>query len=327
MTKKKLNIAIIGSGRVAKARVRELKLRDDVSITAIASADLSRAKSLAADLTQVYLTDNWSSLMERNDIDAIMICTFNELHYPICQSALKAGKHVSVDYPLALSGPDTATLIQLSIEMKVVLHVEHIELLSPWFLTLTESLPKIADLLLMRWTNISDRMRTAGDWTFEKRSGFSLFIHAAMLSRLIHIAGPPQWIDAQETLLGLDETGFDSRLTTATIGFSHNITAQICDGIGFQTGKINNLCTIIGSKGILNAEANQQVTLTQNNQSTLLPITPSSTGLFSQDISAFIDEINNHSKPYAPLSHVLNVAMLAEAGKQSITTGTRIYLR
>lgn len=62
--------------------------------------------------------------------DAVCICTENASHELFIQRALAAGKHVCVEYPVALGLEAAHSLFALADSVKCVLHVEHIELLS-----------------------------------------------------------------------------------------------------------------------------------------------------------------------------------------------------
>jgi biliverdin reductase len=204
---------------VARSRIRELGLRSDAALVAVASHDINRARELAG--TSAEAVDDWRSLVERADIDAVMICTLNSLHSQICEASLLAGKHVSVDYPLALSPADAERLISLSRTSRVVLHVEQIELLSPWFRTLEENLSNIGDPFSISWTNLSALEATKDDWGFDLASGFSLFVHTSIPSRLVRLVGKADLVNAVERLEDISPTGrFRSRLTAVQIGFS-----------------------------------------------------------------------------------------------------------
>src|SRR5262249_14765816 len=148
MTPPTLRVAIIGTGRVASARVRELGKRTDAKLVGVASRTLERARALAEPHSAEAVTD-WHALVNRRDVDAVMVCSINQEHSKMCEVALSAGKHVSVDYPLALSLADAERLIALAEEIERVLHVEHIELLSPWFRALQSKLPAIGEALAM----------------------------------------------------------------------------------------------------------------------------------------------------------------------------------
>lgn len=318
-----IRIAILGSGRVANARIRELNLRKDAVVIGVASSNLERAKKLADPIGAIATID-WQNLASQ--ADAVMICSLNQFHAPMCEFVLGLGKHVSVDYPLAISLLDTKKLIELAESKKVVLHIEHIELLSPWFNTLMAALPQIGLMLNISWTNLSNRQATDMDWTFDKASGSSFFIQAAVLSRLIRLAGPASWISANEKLLNLEGSRFDGRITTAQIGFENGVVAQLLEGQALTVPPISSRLSVIGTKGELVAEKHDEVTLYLENRSDPLPIA-TVTGLFGKDIDNFLKQIEDGRKGYASLEHVYLVAKLATAAELSCHKAQQIELK
>lgn len=308
-----IKIALLGTGRVARARIREISLRKDAVITGVASSNLERAKELATPIN-AFATTNWQDLVAQ--ADAVMVCSLNKYHAEMCRFALSLGKHINVDYPLALTLAETLELVNLAAEKKAILHVEHIELLSPWFNALQKALPEIGDILSISWTNLSNRQASNTDWTFNTSSGFSLFLHAAIISRLIAIAGKARWVNAQEKLLGLESGRFTSRLTTAQIGFENGVIAQLIDGQGLNVIPINSQLNIVGTKGQLLAENHQQVSLQLSDKKEDLPIIKGE-GLFSQDIDNFIKQIQLGTKSYVDHNHICQIAQLAAAAQRS----------
>ncbi len=61
-----------------------------------------------------FCTTDFSNLLERNDIHIIHICSPNDSHYELVKTALKAGKHIYCDKPLALNTPQAEELAQLA---------------------------------------------------------------------------------------------------------------------------------------------------------------------------------------------------------------------
>ncbi len=119
MTEAPLTVALIGPGRAGRARVRALEEHADTQLAAVVprqpEAEQPTLESLLADPS----------------LDALMLCTPNLLHRTAAQAALEAGKHVAVEYPLASCAADGRALFDLARSRQRVLHVAHIELLSP----------------------------------------------------------------------------------------------------------------------------------------------------------------------------------------------------
>lgn len=314
-----LRLALFGTGRAARARLRALAERSDVTVAVIASADPARAHDLALPLGADSTTD-WQAAVTRPDIDAVLISTRNEHHAAMVEAALRAGKHVTVDYPLALSLVEGERLIALAHATGLILHCEHIELLSPWFRTVEQHLPAIGEPLAVTWTDLSARQPTPIDWTFDTRSGFSLFAGASVLSRLVRLAGPIAHATATERLDGLTpESRFTRRLTTAQLRFGNGTTGHILDGTGLATPGPSSSLALIGTEGTLSAQNRAQVTLTRANETTLLPL-PSTPGLFAQDLDAFFRLIRGDGPAYVTLDHVLTWMRAADLAERSAWT-------
>ncbi|XP_058502249.1 biliverdin reductase A [Solea solea] len=71
--------------------------------------------------------------VSREDIQAAFICTENVSHEDNIRAFLQAGKHVCVEYPMTMSYKTAVELWDLAQEKGVVLHEEHIELLTEDF--------------------------------------------------------------------------------------------------------------------------------------------------------------------------------------------------
>ncbi|XP_049455410.1 biliverdin reductase A isoform X1 [Epinephelus fuscoguttatus] len=68
--------------------------------------------------------------VSREDIQVAFICTENVAHEDNIRTFLQAGKHVCVEYPMTMTYKAAVELWDLAQEKGVILHEEHIELLS-----------------------------------------------------------------------------------------------------------------------------------------------------------------------------------------------------
>ncbi|CEK20643.1 predicted dehydrogenase [Chthonomonas calidirosea] len=62
----------------------------------------------------LFATGDYQALLERKDIQIINVCAPNDLHYPILRDALKAGKHIYCDKPLALTKEEAEEIAALA---------------------------------------------------------------------------------------------------------------------------------------------------------------------------------------------------------------------
>ena len=93
----------IGAGFVAtKAMAPAIHDETNATLTAVASQNLGRAQALAPVRTY-HGSDSYNQIIQDPEIDAIYINLANDQHHQWAIAALKAGKHVLCEKPLALN--------------------------------------------------------------------------------------------------------------------------------------------------------------------------------------------------------------------------------
>lgn len=317
-------VAVLGSGRVARARLRELDDRYDTRVAVVASHDFDRAYELAFPLAAAA-TDDWREAVARPDVDVVMVCSANPHHAPMARAAIEAGKPVSVDYPLALSLREAEALVELAHARGVVLHVEHIELLSAWFEAFRKALPRLGRISRLTWRNVGRRPAAPEDWTFDRAHGFSLFQQASVPSRIITCVGQATWIEGEETFTDEDGTRFGRRATHIRFGFGENGVGEIHDVLtqADESGPAAEL-EAVGEGGTLTGRQHREVWYTDPaGATTALPVMPR-TGLFAVDIAAFLDAVAGRGRPYVSLDHVLAALRFADAAERAVQSGRRV---
>ncbi|MDR1638784.1 MAG: Gfo/Idh/MocA family oxidoreductase [Clostridiales bacterium] len=99
----KLKIAVIGCGTIANAaHIPAYAKRDDCELAWFCDIIGERAKTAAEAHGGKWTTD-YKELLNRSDIDAVSVCTPNNVHAPISIGFLKAGKDVLCEKPAALN--------------------------------------------------------------------------------------------------------------------------------------------------------------------------------------------------------------------------------
>jgi predicted dehydrogenase len=118
-----VRIGVIGTGQMGA--IHALAAQDSAGATLVAVAGGSRAPGLAQRLG-VELEDDPSRLIERTDIDAVVIATPHTVHLPQVKEAAAAGKHVFLEKPMGLSVADCDEMIAACDAAGVRLMVAHI---------------------------------------------------------------------------------------------------------------------------------------------------------------------------------------------------------
>jgi len=101
---KKLRTAVIGPGRIAVAHLTSIRNNPELAeLAAVVGLpdEAERTRDLAAKFQAGRASSDLDGILSDPEIDAIVLTVPNHLHCPIAIKALRAGKHVLVEKPLA----------------------------------------------------------------------------------------------------------------------------------------------------------------------------------------------------------------------------------
>ena len=101
-------IAIIGCGLIGRKRLAALPAG---AFAAACDLELGRAEQLVASARAGYATDDAARVFADPAIDAVIVCTLNAALAPLALAAIRAGKHVLVEKPGAISTKQADELI------------------------------------------------------------------------------------------------------------------------------------------------------------------------------------------------------------------------
>jgi len=117
-----LRIAILGAGMVARYHAQAIAVTPGAQLVAVSRFDASKAAASAAEFGVPCETSD-AALLARPDVDAVCICTPSGQHARETIAAARAGKHVLVEKPMALSLADADAMIEACRSAGVVLAV------------------------------------------------------------------------------------------------------------------------------------------------------------------------------------------------------------
>jgi len=110
-----LNVAIIGCGSIFKNHAMALMNMEGVKFHTFCDIKLDRALSAAEEFGGKAASD-FNEVVKNNEIDVVHICTPHYLHAPMAIEALKHGKHVLVEKPLAMDSKEAEKVIKAAEE-------------------------------------------------------------------------------------------------------------------------------------------------------------------------------------------------------------------
>lgn len=112
-----VKVGIIGCGKIAQVRhIPEYLDNPNAKLTGLYDLNLQRAK----DLAEKYNCKSYESVEEMladPEIDAVSVCVANHVHAEITIAALKAGKHVLCEKPMATKLKDCQMMVDTAEQM------------------------------------------------------------------------------------------------------------------------------------------------------------------------------------------------------------------
>jgi predicted dehydrogenase len=121
----RVRVAQIGLGYWGPNLLRNLLNVAEAEVVAVADLDSRRLAEVALNGRAISTTTDYQQLLERHDIDAVVIAAPAALHARMAHEALDAGKHVFVEKPLAMNVAEATGLVELAERHARVLMVGH----------------------------------------------------------------------------------------------------------------------------------------------------------------------------------------------------------
>ncbi|WP_434595311.1 Gfo/Idh/MocA family protein [Streptomyces sp. A5-4] len=121
MSTERLRVGVIGCAAIAARRMLPALVDSpDVEVTAIASRDPAKARRFAERFGGAAV-EGYERLLERPDVDAVYVPLPALMHADWIERALRAGKHVLSEKPLATTRKDAEDLVALAAARDLVL--------------------------------------------------------------------------------------------------------------------------------------------------------------------------------------------------------------
>ena len=126
-----MRIALAGAGAFGEKHLDGLKNVDGVEITSIISRRAEQAAEVAAKYGAKHSGTELSEALERDDVDAVILCTPTQMHAEQAIACMNAGKHVQVEIPLSDSWGDAEAVLKKQQETGLVCMVGHTRRFNP----------------------------------------------------------------------------------------------------------------------------------------------------------------------------------------------------
>lgn len=126
-----LNIGVIGCGKIAQVRhIPEYRNHPACKLVGFFDRNKGRVEAIA-NLNGGVVYSTYQELLADEKIDAVSICVANQMHAEMTIAALRAGKHVLCEKPMATTLSDCMAMVEAASEAGKVLVIGHNQRLTP----------------------------------------------------------------------------------------------------------------------------------------------------------------------------------------------------
>jgi 2-hydroxy-4-carboxymuconate semialdehyde hemiacetal dehydrogenase len=126
-----MRIAVAGAGAFGLKHLDALALIDGVTVTWVISRRPDQAEEVAEKYGAAHASTNLDLALDSDDVDAVILCTPTQLHAQQAIAAMRAGKHVQVEIPLADSWADAQDVRRVQQESGLTCMVGHTRRFNP----------------------------------------------------------------------------------------------------------------------------------------------------------------------------------------------------
>jgi UDP-N-acetylglucosamine 3-dehydrogenase len=121
-----MKVGVIGTGYWGRKIVDEYTKIDGVDLVGVSDLDSKNAEFCRERYGVRDTYDDYSDLLDLEELMAVNVCTPNASHYEICRAALEKGKHVLVEKPITMTSAEGWDLVKMAQDRGLTLSVGHI---------------------------------------------------------------------------------------------------------------------------------------------------------------------------------------------------------
>jgi predicted dehydrogenase len=211
-----VGVGLLGAGSIADYHLNGLKSAGGAAVRVVAARTQASADAVAARHGIACAVTDWRAVLDRSDVDAVVIATPDDTHREIACAAARAGKAILLQKPMARSPRECVDIIAAARAAGVVLQVSFMH---RYF----EEVVRARELLAEGKTGpvLSVRMRNAtpgpdsNDWVFSRAKvggGVVLQLGVHGIDLLRHVFGEIDSLTARIATRRTERTLKDGRI-------------------------------------------------------------------------------------------------------------------
>lgn len=132
---KEIRVALVGAGNIAHCHIAAYKRLSFVRTVCVCDINRERAEAFAREFCIERVYDRLDEMLEKEELDAVSVCTWNSAHAPVTLACLRRGLNVLCEKPLAMNAREAQEMCSAARQAG--------KLLMPGFCTRYEEGPRL----------------------------------------------------------------------------------------------------------------------------------------------------------------------------------------
>ena len=350
----KLRIAIIGTGNISNVHMSAYEKLDNVIVAAGCDINEKRVRTYCEKRSIPVFYTNHKDMLEKVNLDAVSICTWNNSHAQIAIDCLAAGVNVLCEKPLALNYEQAEKMKEAAQESTAMLMVGFVRRFDKRTLIMKDLLDKnrLGDLYYAK-TGVIRRCGNPTGWFADKsRSGggplIDLGVHMIDLCR--YLMGKPKAVSvygATFEKLGprtdvkmlnryrpMDEGGICDveDFASAMIRFDNGCVLSVEVSFTLHTANEKLYCEIFGTEAGAEIAPGFKIAGTMDGYN--VDIEPKYSedksnfqAMFDRQVAHFADCVENNKPSISPIEDGVELMKILDGIYESAATGREITFK
>ena len=349
----KLRVAVIGVGSISNVHIEGYLKNPDVELVAFCDINEKQLKKRGEQYNITKLYTSLDEMLEKEQLDAVSVCTWNSQHAPCTIKAFNAGLHVLCEKPMATSSEEAEEMLAAAKRNNKLLMIGFVRRHGNDAKILKTFIDNgdFGDIYYAKATYLR-RNGNPGGWFGDKsRSGggplIDLGVHVIDLVRYScgnpkpvsvygatfkklgnrpHIIAKKRYQSVTEGEVVNDVEDLATALIRFDNGMVLSVEASFSLNIKENVGKIE----VFGTKSGACMNPELEIFTEQNNYLTNVsfdnPTALSFEGLFDNEMNHFVDCVLNGTKCIAPAEDGVVIMNILDAIYKSAETGKEVVL-
>lgn len=313
---KKLGVAVIGTGQWGKNHARVYHELPSTELIAVCDVNRERAQAMAKQYGAKAYTSS-AQMLKNKEIEAVNVCTWSTILAKEALKALRAGKHVLVEKPMATNPKQAEKLVQTAQENGLHLTVGFLMRFIPGLQHIRQSVEnkKIGELVCATAKRVSQWPERIGDVGVVKDTA----IHDIDVMRFISNEDPVSVYAKMGSMRIKKFEDYAHIMLTYKDGKSAFIETN------WLTPYKTRLLTVTGSEAIMKLDYITQDLWIEQQKETVQPRLPFQEPL-KMELQHFVDCIVEKKKPVITGEDGVRALQVATAAIKSSARGMAVKL-